>query len=150
MKISFLAKVAMLLVAFAGVLYSMQRLNSGDVSEKLMDPNNTLNLLVSGDLKPTNWCPRETVEVELFGEGGTSVRKLTSAIDVSSVCEIMVGSFSNEGVDEKAYQKRLAAKSKAGHIKVLEQIPGKPIFRVQGLPFSSPMLLKNIADRSNP
>lgn len=150
MKISFLAKIAILLVAFAGVLYSMQKLNSEDVSKKLMDPDNSLNLLIGGDEKPTNWCPRETVEVALYNDQEAVVKTLTSAIDVSSVCEIMVGSFSNEGVEEKAYSKRLAAKSKAGDIKVLEQIPGKPIFRVQGLPFSSPMLLKNLAERSSP
>lgn len=150
MKISFFAKIGMLLVALAGVIYMMRGLNSADVSEKLTDPDSTLNLLLGGDEKVTNWCPAETVAVELYGDDGSLLQTLNTAVDISSMCEILVGSFNNDGIDEKTYTKRLVAKSKAGDATVLEQIPEKPIFRVQGLPFRSPMLLKNMANRAKP
>jgi hypothetical protein len=150
MKIGFWAKIAMMLVALAGVFYTMRSLDSGEVSRKLSDPNGSLGLLLGSDEKITNWCPKETVEIELYGDDGALLKSLSTPVDISSLCEIMVSSFTNEGIDEKSYAKRLAAKSKAGDIKILEQIPDKPIFRVQGLPFKSPMLLKNIANRVKP
>lgn len=143
-------KIGLMIFALWGVFYVMNALDSGDVTKKLNDPSNSLGVLLGNDLKPHNWCPLETSEVEIFGDDGSAVKKVTAVVDISLLCEIMVGSFSNDGVDEKAYVKRLAAKGKDGKTRILEQIPEKPIFKVQGLPFSSPMLLKNIADRSRP
>jgi hypothetical protein len=150
MKITFYAKIGMMIVALAGVFYGMRRLDSGDVGRKLSAPDSTLGVLLGSNEKITNWCPPETVEVELYSEDGSLLKGFSAPVDISSFCEIMVGSFDNAEVDEKAYGKRLAAKSKAGDVKVLEQISGKPIFRVQGLPFKSDMLLKNIANRVKP
>ena len=140
----------MLFVALAGVIYLMRGLNSPDLGQKLMDPDNTLNLILGIEEKVTNWCPSETAAIELYGLDGNLQRTFTAAVNVSSLCEIMVGSFNNDGIDEKSFTKRLVAKSQVGEEKVLEQIPDKPIFRTQGLPFRSPMLLKNLADRINP
>lgn len=128
----------------------MQSLDTSDVTQRLMDPDNTLNLMLGSDEKVTNWCPAGTVEVELYGDNTIAKHTFHSAEDISSLCEIMVGSFNNDGIDEKTYAQRLVAKAGNGDVKVLEQIPEKPIFRVQGLPFRSPMLLKNIANRASP
>lgn len=150
MKNSFYAKIGLLIVALGGVFYIINMLDSGAVTKRLTDPNSSLGLLLGSDLKPHNWCPANTVEVEVFDDSGKSLKTVSSAVDISAACEIMVGSFSNEGIDEANFIRRLAAKGKDGQTRVLEHIPEKPIFRVQGLPFSSPMLLKNIANISRP
>lgn len=137
-------------MALGGVFYIIHQLDSGVVTKRLTDPNNSLGLLLGSDLKPYNWCPQETMAVEIFGNAGESVGIVSSALEISSACEIMVEPFSSDGIDEKDFTKRLAAKGKDGQVRILEQIPEKSIFRVQGLPFSSPMLLKNIANISSP
>ena len=150
MKISFFAKLGMMLIALFGVIYFMKSLDSGAISKELTNPDNSLSLLLGSDEKVNNWCPSQTVAVEIYNDEGALIKTVNTAVDISSLCEVLVGSFNNDGIDEKSYLKRLVAKDKTGAAKVLEQIPGKDIFRVQGLPFRSSMLLKNIANRANP
>lgn len=142
MKISFYLKIGVMLISLGAVLYAIQALRSRDVTNKISDPQSALGILIGSDYRPLNWCPPETIKVEIYSFQGTLQKTLSSPEDVSAVCEIMMGAFSSEGIEEKAYRQRLVAVDARGENKVLQQHEGRPIFRVQGMPFSSPMLEK--------
>ncbi len=55
----------MMLIALAGVLYAIRALNTGDVADKLSDPQSALGLLIGSDYRPYNWCPEKVVKVEM-------------------------------------------------------------------------------------
>ena len=133
----------MMLIALAGILYAIRALNTGDVADKLSDPQSTLGLLIGSDYRPYNWCPEKTRKVDVFAQDGAILRVLEAPADISAACEIMMGAFSREGIEESSYQKILAAHGDTeSEIVIMEGVSGKPVFRVKGMPFSSPMLSK--------
>ena len=141
----------MMVISFGIVIYAIQTLRSKEFSEKASDPQSALGLLIGSDYRPLNWCPAGVKKVELFGADGALVRVVESAADLSAVCEIMMGAFSSEGIDEASYVKKLAAHgAPGGEIVLMEQVPGKPLFRVKGMPFSSPMLAKALERLTGP
>ncbi|UXR65651.1 hypothetical protein EZJ49_05225 [Bdellovibrio bacteriovorus] len=143
MKISFVLKISMMLIALAGVLYAIRALNTGGVADKLSDPQSALGILIGSDYRPYNWCPEKTTRVDVFAQDGSILKTLEAPADISAVCEIMMGAFSSEGIEEGSYHKVLAAHGIAeSEIVILEGVAGKPVFRVKGMPFSSPMLSK--------
>ncbi|KYG69054.1 hypothetical protein AZI87_07475 [Bdellovibrio bacteriovorus] len=142
MKISFYFKIAMMIVSLGVVLYAIRALQTREFKQKLSDPQSALGILIGSDYRPMNWCPPETAKVEIYSLTGELKKTLTSSSEISSVCEIMLGGFTSEGVDEAAYKKRLVALTSSGESKTLEQNEKIPVFRAQGMPFSSPMLTK--------
>ncbi len=151
MKISFFLKISMMLIALASVLLAIRALKTGEVVDKLSDPQSSLGLLIGSDYRPLNWCPPGVQKVEVFELGGSLQKTLRAAADVSAVCEIMMGAFSSEGIEEGSYRKKLAAHGPSdAEIVIMEQVPGRPVFRVKGMPFSSPMLFKALERLTSP
>ncbi|MFV3407671.1 hypothetical protein [Bdellovibrio bacteriovorus] len=143
MKSTLYLKIGMMVLALVGVFYGMKALDGGALEDKASDPQSALGLLIGSDYRPLNWCPEKAPKVEIFDQAGAVVKTLEKPEDISSVCEIMMGAFSMEGIEESSFKKILAAHgASSGEIVILEQVPGKPVFRVKGMPFSSPMLSK--------
>jgi hypothetical protein len=137
----FFFKIIALFFAFAAVIYVMKALNSGEGSNQVQT-SDAMALLTGGDLKPMNWCPENTVRVELFAADGTRQKTYSEKAQISMLCELMIGGFSNEGISPTSYKKLLVASDGKDKERVLEVIPEQEIYRVQGMPFKSPMLRK--------
>lgn len=143
MKSTVYLKIGMMVLALVGVFYGMKALDGGALEDKASDPQSALGLLIGSDYRPLNWCPEKTQKVEIHDPAGSVIKTLEKPEDISAVCEIMMGAFSMDGIEESSFKKTLAAHgASAGGIVILEQVPGKPVFRVKGMPFSSPMLSK--------
>lgn len=142
MRISFFFKVFVLAVAFAGVVYSIRSLKSPEFERKAMEPDNALAVLIGSDYRPYTWCPKETSKVDIFLDSGAIHKTLTTSSEIALVCELMMGPVSAEDAKATQFVQRMAASGVGNVSVVLEQIPHKGVFRVKGLSFSSPMLLK--------
>ena len=130
-------KTGLLLLAFVGVVYAIVALNT----KPQPDSNQALELLL-GNSRPLNWCPEKTTLIEVYGVDGALVRKLDKAPEISMICELMINGFSNDGIDPQSYKKKMIAIGSAGARRTLEQVEKRDIYRVDGMPFSSPMLQK--------
>ncbi|XGC80947.1 hypothetical protein ACES2L_00430 [Bdellovibrio bacteriovorus] len=142
MKTGLILKISMLVFAFVAVLYGIKALQSPQTQRHASDPNSVIGLLVGGEYRLLSWCPEKTVKLELLSENSEVLKTFSSAQDLSAACELMVGSFSQEQNYEPKYRPLLKAVSESGETKILEKDVGKEIFRVQGMPFSSPGLVK--------
>lgn len=142
MKASLLLKVAVLLMSLAGVIYAIVSLRTNGFGSGDQDQNSAMSLLIGGDYRPINWCPTPTERVEILDPTGQVMATITDEAETSALCEIMMGAFSSEGVSEADYKTRLIAYDKQGNSKSMEQNLGQSVFRFEGMPFSSPMLIK--------
>lgn len=150
MRTSFLFKVLVLLVAFAGVIYSIRSLKSPEFERKAMDPDNALAVLIGSDYRPYTWCPKATAKVEVFADSGSVQKTLTTAPEISTVCELMMGPVSADDAKNTNFVQRMAATGPDNTTIILEQIPDKAVFRVKGMSFSSPMLIKALQRHQTP
>lgn len=141
MKASFFLKVIVLVISLAGVIYAIVSLRSNGFDSGT-DQNSAMSLLIGGDYRPINWCPTPTERVEILDPTGQVMATITEQAEISALCEIMMGAFSSEGVSEADYKIRMIAYDKQGNSKPLEQNLGQSVFRFEGMPFSSPMLIK--------
>lgn len=128
-------KVALLLIAFAGVVYAMRTLRTTETSQG-GDPNSPMALLLGSNLRPLNWCPAQTEKIELPVAG----KILSDAAGISRFCEIMIDGASQNDVQIEDYQV-VAIASGAGQTKKLER-NSRGIFRVEGFPFRSDQMQK--------
>lgn len=142
MRTSFFFKVLMLAVAFAGVILAIRSLKSPEFERKAMDPDNALAVLIGSDYRPYTWCPKDTTKVDVFSDSGAVHKTLTTPAEIATVCELMMGPVSAEDAKATAFVQRMASVGADNVAVILEQIPNKGVFRVKGLSFSSPMLLK--------
>jgi hypothetical protein len=150
MRTSFLFKVLVLAVAFGGVIYSIRSLRSPEFERKAMEPDNALAVLIGSDYRPYTWCPKETSKVDIFANSGSIQKSLTAAAEVSTVCELMMGPVSADDAKDTKFVQRMAATGADNTTVILEQIPDKGVFRVKGLSFSSPMLVKALQRHQAP
>jgi len=150
MRTSFLLKVIVLAIAFAGVIYSIRSLKSPEFERKAMEPDNALAVLIGSDYRPYTWCPKETSKVDIFANSGSIQKSLTMAADISFVCELMMGPVLAEDAKNTNFVQRMAATGPGNTTVILEQIPDKAVFRVKGLSFSSPMLVKALERQQAP
>lgn len=141
MNLSLLFKTLALVTALVIVIYCIKALQSPTAQTQVGDPNSVIGLLVGGDQRLLNWCPQGTAEVAVLAEDGAVLKALTSPQDISAVCELMVGGFSQEGTETPKYRGLLRAQPASGPSLVLEvQIGGAAIFKYKGMPFFSPGL----------
>jgi len=132
-------KLSLLILALAAVVYSMRKLNSPEMEKP--DSDGMLSLLTGADQKAFNWCPADTIKVEVLSGDGQVATTLTSPADISGGCELLIGGF-HQPTSEVHYQPLLRAYGKSGAPVSLEKAQEAGIFRVQGMPFASPMLEK--------
>ncbi|MEK2643757.1 hypothetical protein [Bdellovibrio sp. BCCA] len=142
MKLGLILKVSMLLLALVVVIYGIKALQSPKVQTQAGDPSSVVGLLLGGDQRLLNWCPGDTAKVEIFSETGEVLKTLTSKQDLSAVCELMIGGFTQDPAETPVYKLKLKAYPGSGNPVSLEKAVQSPIFRVQGMPFSSPGLVK--------
>lgn len=141
MKIGFILKISMLLLAFVSVLYGISALKSPTLETKVGDPNSFLGALLGSDQRLYNWCHPDADRVEIFNAQGQVFKVLTSSQDISAVCELMIGGFS-QGDDKQEFSLRLRSHSKTQAAPIdLEQSSKNTIFSVKGMPFSCPGLV---------
>lgn len=150
MRTSFLLKVFVLAVAFAGVVYAIRSLKSPEFERKALEPDNALAVLIGSDYRPYTWCPKETSKVDIFADSGSIQKSLATPADISTVCELMMGPVSAEDAKNTGFIQRVAATGPDNTTIILEQIPDKGVFRVKGLSFSSPMLVKALQRHQAP
>jgi len=132
-----------MVTALVVVVYVIQSLRSPLVQTRAADPNSVLGILAGSDQRLLNWCPSDVSKVELLSETGETLKELTSAQDVSAVCELLVGGFSQEGSESPKFYVILKAYPATGAPVVLErQVGGGAIFRFKGMPFSCSGLVK--------
>lgn len=142
MRFGLIIKILILVITFGVVLYGIRALKSPSVQTSAGDPNSIVGLLIGGDQRLLNWCPPDVQKVEIYDHSGSVVRILTSAQDISAVCELMIGGFS-QGAQTPQFKVKLQSYSKSSEAPVaLEAAEGAPLFRVKGMPFSSPGLVK--------
>lgn len=147
MKTSFILKILAMMISLGAVIYGIKALRSPEMMQSASDPQGSLSLLLGSDFRAMNWCPQDVTKVEIYDFKGAKFKELTSAQDLASVCEIMQGAFSNEGLESATYSRRMVAYGGGTSLPTeLEQISGQEIFRLKGLPFRSPMLVK-VLDR---
>lgn len=132
----------MMAIAFGTVIYSIKELRSPDFERKAMEPDNALAVLIGSDYRPYAWCPKGTEKIDIYANSGEVLKTLTSPADISALCEIMMGAVSATDINEAKFVQRLGATSSDKTSVIMEQIPGKALFRVKGMSFSSPMLVK--------
>lgn len=149
MDFKFFAKALFMVGSLGLVIYGIQTLKSPKFAEQAQKEDSALNLLLGTEARPMNWCMMNPVKVEIYS-GEKLVKTLTENKDISAVCEILIGSLTKEAADKAPYAKRLVATDAKGTEKVLEQAYGTGYFRVQGMPFSSPMLEKALGRLTQP
>ncbi|WP_413576505.1 hypothetical protein ACLVWU_00515 [Bdellovibrio sp. HCB290] len=142
MDFKFWLKVAFMIGSFGLVIYGMQQLRSSDFARDAQKDDSALSLLLGGETRPLNWCPAETKKVDVLSEKGEVIKTLEAAPDISSVCEIMIGSISEEVVQKSQFSRRLVATDAKGATKTVEQVPNTPFFKVDDMPLSSALLEK--------
>ena len=132
----------MMILALVGVIYLMRTLNSGDAERSMSDPQSALGILIGAELRPLNWCPEDVSRIEIFDQDGAQLKSFTSKVELSRVCELMVGGFQKTDDQQLTFKKRIVASNAQGKHEFLEQANLPSIYRVQGMPFGSPMLDK--------
>ncbi|QLY25570.1 hypothetical protein [Bdellovibrio sp. KM01] len=142
MGFKFWLKVAFMIGSFGLVIYGMQQLRSSEFAREAQKDDSALSLLLGGETRPLNWCLPETKKVEILSEKGEVLKALTSAQDISSVCEILIGPISTDVVQKSKFNRRLVASDAKGTTKTLEQAANSPYFRADEMPMSSVMLEK--------
>lgn len=142
MKTGLILKISILLLAFVAVLYGIKALQSPRVQNSSADPNSVIGLLVGGEFRLLNWCPEKLKTIDLLSESGEVLKTFSEPQDLSSICELMIGSFNQDPQHEPRYRPVLKAFTENGETKILEKDVTSEIFRVQGMPFSSPGLMK--------
>ncbi len=118
----------------------MRALSSGDVERSISNPRSGLGLLIGAELRPLNWCPQSAKKIEVYSRDGTLVKTFDSAMDLSRLCELMVGGFQKQAEKEPTFHKKMVASNPEGETQQLDQATQPGLYRVQGMPFSSPML----------
>lgn len=151
MKTGLFFKILILGLSLGAVFYLIETLDSGRLNTKAGDPNSFIGLMLGGDQRLLNWCPADVEKVEIFHGDNLEVAKvLTSPQDLSAVCELMIGGFS-EGSQPPSFKIKLRAYPKgSGNPVSLEKADGAPLFRVKGMPFSCPGLEKVLGRLENP
>lgn len=142
MKLGLIFKISVLLLALVIVIYGIQALRSPKVQTQLGDSNSVLGLLVGGDQRLFNWCPEKTQKIEIISDSGVVQKTLTTPQDISAVCELMIGGFTQESAEATAFIPKFKAYPESGEPVTLDINPQTHIFRVKGMPFSSPGLRK--------
>ncbi len=142
MGFKFWLKVAFMIGSFGLVIYGMKQLRSSEFAREAQKDDSALSLLLGGETKPVNWCFPETTKVDILSDKGEVLKSLTSAQDISSVCEILIGPISADVVQKAPFTRRLVASDAKGTTKNLEQAPNSPFFRADEMPMSSVMLQK--------
>lgn len=142
MKIGFILKIVVLCAALGFVIYGIRALQSPQVQTKLGEPNSALGILLGSDQRPLNWCPQNVQKVEIFSETGQVFRVLSTPQDISAVCELLIGGFTQSSETPPAFYLKMRAYPVSGNPVSLEATQDGAVFRVQGLPFSSPGLVK--------
>ncbi|MBO9666593.1 MAG: hypothetical protein J7501_07235 [Bdellovibrio sp.] len=150
MGFKFYLKVLFMVGSLGLVIYGIQTLRSQKFNQEVQKEDSALSVLLGSDARPMNWCALETQTVNIYDVAGEIQRTLTDSKDLSAVCEILIGPITKEAAERSVFAKRMVAKDAKGAEKVLEQAPGTPYFRTQGLPFSSPMLEKALQRLSQP
>lgn len=141
-------KFSLLILTFCVVLYGMEALRSADFLREPQSAMNAVALLFGGDFRPLNWCPDKVTSVIIFSSNKDISMTFKSLQELSSVCEVMIGPVNKDQLSAANFSRRLEAKSSTNSITVvLEQSQDGKLFRVQGMPFSSPILEK-ILDRA--
>ncbi len=136
-------KLSVLILSFVAVVYGMNILRSSDFLGESRGTNNAVALLLGDDLRPLNWCPEKVTEVTLLHSLKEASLTVKSAQELSAFCELMIGPVNQDQLNQAKFDKRLQADSLTRSITViLEQSQDGKLFRVQGMPFSSPMLEK--------
>lgn len=131
-------KITFLIAALAGVIWVIRSLNSYEGPKA----DDTLALFLGSDAKPFNWCPQNTILVEWYADDGHRQRTFEKATEAAQVCELMIQSFSSEGLEKVTYRKLLVATDSQGKEKILEKAEGHDVYRVDEMPFQAPMLKK--------
>ena len=143
MNRSYFTKVIAMLISFGVVVYGIMTLKSPEFSQK-MESSEAMSLLTGGDLKPMNWCPENTVKIDLLSPDGQILKSFSDKAQFASLCELMIGGFNSEGIDSTSYKKILTAYDAGNKSRMLEGIIEQDVYRVEGMPFKSPMLKKAI------
>ena len=141
MNTGFVFKISVLVVAFIVVIYGISELKSPSIQTKVGDPDSFLGALLGGDQRLFNWCHPNVERVEVFDQKGQVIKVLTSAQDISAVCELMIGGFS-QGDEKQVFSLKLRSHSKTQEAPIdLEQSAKNTVFSVKGMPFSCPGLV---------
>ncbi len=127
-------------LALVGIFYLMRALDSGDVERSISNSGSGLGILIGSDLRPLNWCPPSVTKIEIYSPDGVVIKTFESAVELSRLCELMVGGFHKASEQEPTFYKKMRAFSAAGETLQLDQATQPGLYRVQGMPFSSPML----------
>ncbi len=131
-----------MLVALGVVIYGIKVLKSPDFAKTSKNPDSAISLLLGNDLRPLNWCSGKTSKIEILNNEGGIQKTLENSLEISSLCETMIGGVTADKLDQAVFVRRLVARGSEKEEKVLEQSKDGSLFRVQGLPFTSPMLEK--------
>ncbi|WP_413559290.1 hypothetical protein [Bdellovibrio sp. HCB209] len=150
MGFKFWLKVAFMIGSFGLVIYGMKQLRSSEFAREASKDDSALSLLLGGETRPLNWCLAETKKVEIYSEKGEVQKTLETPVDISSVCEILVGPISSDIVEKAQFARRLVATDAKGTSKTLEQAPNSSFFRVDDMPMSSVMLEKVLQRLTQP
>ncbi|MDG0814844.1 hypothetical protein [Bdellovibrio svalbardensis] len=144
MNTKLLLKVVMLVVALGAVIYGIKTLKSPEFSQKSNDPDNAISLLLGSDLRPLNWCFEKTTQMEILKDDGSILKTIQDPAEISSLCETMIGGVTADKLSQAVFIRRLVVRKGEKDERVLEQAKEGGLFRVQEMPFTSPMLEKSL------
>ena len=142
-------KVRMLLVSFGVVIFGIKTLKSPEFTRNSQNPDSAMSLLLGSDVRPLNWCPEKTLRLELLDNNGQIQRTVESSQEISSLCETMIGGVNQDQLAKAVFHDRIVSRNSDKVRKILEQSEDGSLFRVQGMPFSSPMLQKAVERSSH-
>jgi hypothetical protein len=138
-----LAKILGMLVLLVFVVYTIKFIKSDEFVQNAESSDSALSILIGSQAHPVNWCPRQVTKLEVFDDDGHVTQTLTTYPETVRVCEVMMGSVAKDALDSTEFVQRAIATGAKGEQKILEQgKKGSPIFRLQGMPFTSAMLEK--------
>lgn len=134
-------KVGILIFALALVVGAMSFFSSNEFKKSISD-------FFGFDIKTYAWCPEHTVDFEWQDPTVSAKWKAASAADIQSrFCKVSLSPIQNIDLKKITFKPLLVARSAEAKTVLLEWSPESNVFQVQGLPFYSTSLSRELLDR---
>lgn len=134
-------KVGILIFALALVVGAMSFFSSNEFKKSVSD-------FFGVDIKAYVWCPEHTVDFEWIDPMVSAKWRAASVGDIQSrFCKVNLTPIHGIDLKKITFKPLLVAKSAEAKTALLEWSPESNLFQVQGLPFYSTSLSRELLDR---
>ena len=134
-------KVSLLFISLAMVYAAMSFFASGEFKKSVSE-------LFGSNLKTYSWCPDHSIDFQWVDQTVIEKWKKASAAEIRErFCVVTLEPLKNTELSQADFKPLLKVQSAEAKSALLEWNRGSSVFQVNGMPFYSPSLSREILDR---